>query len=79
MSISIRRDSVARLARELAELRKTNLTEAIEAALQEALDRERAKTPLAERLKALAEQVNAAAGPNPRPVTKEDIDEMWGQ
>ncbi len=79
MSISIRDPEVAKLARELAELRKTNMTEAIAHALRADLKRERDRQPLAERLKELSDKLKAEAGPNPREVTKEDIDEMWGQ
>jgi hypothetical protein len=34
---------------------------------------------LAERLAGLAAELKAEAGPNPREVTKDDIDAMWGQ
>jgi antitoxin VapB len=79
MGISIRDREVGELARELARLRKTNMTEAIAHALRVELKRERDKRPLAERLAELAAGLKAEAGPNPREVTKEDIDAMWGQ
>ena len=79
MGISIRDPEVGKLARELASLRKTNMTEAIAHALRSELKRERDKRPLAERLEELAARARAEAGPNPRGVTKEDIDAMWGQ
>jgi antitoxin VapB len=79
MSISIRDREVGELARELARLRKTNMTEAIAHALRTELERERDKRPLADRLAELAAELKAEAGPNPREVTKEDIDAMWGQ
>ena len=79
MGISIRDPEVGALARELARLRKTNMTEAIAHALKAELRRERAKRPLVERLEALADQTVAMAGPNPREVTKEEIDDLWGQ
>jgi antitoxin VapB len=79
MGISIRDPEVGELARELANLRKTNMTEAIAHALRSELKRERAKRPLRERLAELAARARAEAGPNPREVTKEDIDAMWGQ
>jgi antitoxin VapB len=79
MGISIRDREVGELARELAKLRKTNMTEAIAHALRTELKRERDKRPLAERLAELAARARAEAGPNPRDVTKEDIDAMWGQ
>jgi antitoxin VapB len=79
VGISIRDPEVGELARELADLRKTNMTEAIAHALRSELKRERGKRPLAERLAELAARARAGAGPNPREVTKEDIDAMWGQ
>jgi antitoxin VapB len=79
MGISIRDREVGELARELALLRKTNMTEAIAHALRSELKRERDKRPLRERLEGLAARARAEAGPNPREVTKEDIDAMWGQ
>ena len=79
MGISIRDPEVGELARTLARLRKTNMTEAIAHALREELRRERHKLPLAERLKALAEELKAEAGPNGREVTKDEIDALWGQ
>jgi antitoxin VapB len=77
MGISIRNPEVRRLALELAALRKTNMTEAIAHALQEQLRRD--SRPLTERLEDLARETMAMAGPNPREVTKEEIDELWGQ
>lgn len=79
MGISIRDPEVGKLARELARLRKTNMTKAIAHALRSELKRERDKTPLAERLKRIADETVAMAGPNPREVTKEEIDDLWGQ
>ena len=77
MGISIRDPKVGELARELASLRKTNMTEAIAHALRSELKRERDKRPLRERLEELAHETQAMAGPNPRDVTKEEIDELW--
>ena len=78
MGISIRDPEVGELARKLARLRKSNMTEAIVHALRSELKRERDKRPLAERLEELARETAAMAGPNPRDVTKEEIDELWG-
>ena len=79
MGISIRDPEVRKLARELANVRGTNMTEAIGAALRGALDAARAKPSLTERLEKLAQQTAAMAGPNPREMTKDEIDELWGQ
>ena len=79
MALSIRDPEAGKLARELAALRNTNMTEAIVHALRSELERERAKPPLRERLAELARQLKAMEGPNPREVSKEEIDAMWGQ
>ena len=64
MGISIRDPKVSELARELARLRKTNMTEAIAHALRSELERERGKRPLREQLEELARELKAEAGPN---------------
>ncbi len=78
MGISIRDPEVGELARELARLRRTNMTQAIVHALRSELKRERDKRPLEERLEELAQETAAMAGPNAREVTKDEIDELWG-
>ena len=55
------------------------MTEAIAHALKAELKRERDKRPLGERLRQLADETVAMAGPNRREVTKEEIDDLWGQ
>ncbi len=79
MALSIRDPEVGELARKLADLRKTNMTEAIAHALRNELKRERDKRPLEDRLEELADKAAAMAGPNGRIMTKDEIDELWGQ
>ena len=79
MGISIRDPEVGELARELAKLRKTNMTEAITHALRSELKRERDKRPLEERLEDLANETVAMARPGGHVMTKDEIDELWGQ
>ena len=79
MGISIRDPEVGELARELAKLRKTNMTEAIAHALRSELKRERDKRPLEERLEDLANETVAMARPGGHVMTKDEIDELWGQ
>jgi antitoxin VapB len=79
MGISIRDPEVGELARELARLRKTNMTEAIAHALRSELKRERDKRPLVDRLEDLANETMAMAKPGGHVMTKEEIDELWGQ
>jgi hypothetical protein len=78
MGISIRDPEVGELARELAKLRKTNMTEAIAHALRSELRRERDKRPLEERLEDLANETAAMARPGGHVMTKDEIDELWG-
>jgi antitoxin VapB len=79
MGISIRDPEVGELARELARLRKTNMTEAIAHALRSELQRERDKRPLAERLKQIADETVAMGRPGGHVMTKDEIDDLWGQ
>ncbi len=79
MGISIRDPEVGELARELARLRKTNMTEAIGHALRSELKRERDKRPLEDRLEDLANETLAMARPGGHVMTKDEIDELWGQ
>jgi antitoxin VapB len=79
MGISIRDPEVGELARELARLRKTNMTEAIAYALRAELARERDKRPLTERLEELADETLAMGRPGGHVMTKDEIDDLWGQ
>jgi antitoxin VapB len=79
MGISIRDPEVGELARELARLRRSNMTEAIAHALRSELKRERDKRPLAERLEELADETLAMARPGGHVMTKDEIDDLWGQ
>jgi antitoxin VapB len=79
MGISIRDPEVGKLARELARLRKTNMTEAIAYALRSEVERERKKKPLVERLGALADETIAMGRPGGHAMTKDEIDDLWGQ
>ena len=63
MGISIRDPEVGEAARELAKLRKTNMTEAISHALRSELKRERDKRPLEERLEELAKETDSDGWP----------------
>jgi hypothetical protein len=79
MGISIRDPEVGELARELARVRKTNMTEAIAHALRKELKRKRDKRPLAERLKQIADETVAMGRPGGHVMTKDEIDDLWGQ
>ena len=77
--LSIRDPRAAELAKRLASQRKTTMTEAIIVALENELKRERETIPLADRLGRLAEKARGLAGPQGREVSKDEIDEFWGQ
>jgi antitoxin VapB len=76
-TLNVRNPRAHALARELAERRKTGITEAVIQALEHALERERATIPLAQRLAAIADRSLAKAGPKPRPVTEAERDALW--
>jgi antitoxin VapB len=77
--LTIRDPRAAKLARRLAEVRKTTMTEAVVTALEHELRRERDAKPLAARLDALARKAKAMAGPGAREMTKDEIDALSGQ
>ncbi|MGE3245946.1 MAG: type II toxin-antitoxin system VapB family antitoxin [Beijerinckiaceae bacterium] len=60
MGLSIKNADVEKLARELARRRDMGVTEVIHAALTEMAERDRARLPLAERLKPLQERIAGA-------------------
>ncbi len=75
--LNIRNPRAHELAKELAERRKTGITEVVIQALEHELERERATIPLAQRLAAIAERGMSEAGPNSQPFTEADRDAMW--
>ena len=77
--MTIRDPRAAKLARRLAEVRKTTMTQAVITALEHELRRERDAKPLAVRLDALARKAKAMAGPGAREMTKDEIDALSGQ
>ncbi len=79
MPLNIRDPRAAELARDLARRRGTTMTQAIIGALAAEIERERAAKPLAERLLAIAADLKSKAGPNGRMMTKDEIDDLWGQ
>ena len=79
MPLSIRDPRVRDLARDLADRRKSTMTEAIIAALEAELAREREARPLRDRLRELANKAKAMAKPGGRDMAKDEIDALWGQ
>jgi len=77
MALHIRDERAARLAKKLAKRRGTTMTRAVVEALEAALARE--ERPLRERLADIAREVKRLGDPKRgRPVTKQEIDELWG-
>jgi antitoxin VapB len=78
MTLQIRDDRARTLAKQLADRRQVTMTEAVIQALEAELRREAEAVPLAERVAYIAGELAAAAGPNRRTMTKDEIDAMWG-
>jgi hypothetical protein len=79
MALSIRDPNVEKLARRLAVSRGTNMTRAIEGALAEALENDRRYEAMPDRVMRLVRDFNKTYPPVRPPLTKEEIDKMWGQ
>jgi len=83
MGIFIKNPETERKARELARLRGDSLTAVIDAALEDALVEERAKTqerPTADDIEAASARLRAAIGLDRReqpPVLREEFDALW--
>lgn len=78
-TFSVRDPRAAQLARKLAKLKGSTMTEAVIVALENDLVREHARLSLADRYAAVAAELAGKAGPHRRNMTKGDIDAMWGQ
>jgi antitoxin VapB len=78
MPLNIRDPRASELARGLAEIRGTNMTEAVISALENEITRERAKPPLAQRVRQISDELIAGAAAERRKLTKSEIDKMWG-
>ncbi len=77
MALHIRDDRAAVLARRLARRKGTTMTRAVVEALEDALKRE--ERPLAEVFAEIAADLRRKGDPKRgRPVTKQEIDELWG-
>jgi antitoxin VapB len=74
--LNIRDPRAHALAKELAAKRGATMTEAIIAALEGELRRERPSLP--DRLAGIARQLKGEARANGREMTKDEIDDMWG-
>ncbi|MFN3549291.1 MAG: type II toxin-antitoxin system VapB family antitoxin [Mesorhizobium sp.] len=78
MNLQIRHPRARALARELAERRKTSMTEAVILALEAELRREAERKPLADRAKSLAAELRSRSTGTGRDMSRDEIDAMWG-
>lgn len=78
MNLQIRDPKAHALARELAQRRKSSMTEAVIAALEAELRRESERKPLAERARTLATELRSRSKGAGHDMGKDEIDEMWG-
>jgi antitoxin VapB len=78
MPLNIRDPRASALARGLAEIRGTNMTEAVISALENELTRERAKPPLTQRVRQISTALMAGAVGKRRKLSKSEIEKMWG-
>ncbi len=77
MALHIRDERALKLAKKLAARRGTTMTQAVVEALESALARE--QRPLAEVFAEIAADIKRMGDPKRgRPVTKQEIDELWG-
>jgi antitoxin VapB len=77
MSLHIRDQRAARLAKQLAARRQTTMTQAVVEALEGALARE--KQPVRERVAEIAREAARLGDPKRRrAVTKQEVDALWG-
>lgn len=78
MTLQIRDDRARQLAHKLAAKRKVTMTEAVIQALESELRRDQLQKPLSVRISNIAARLASDAGPNRRPITKDEIDMLWG-
>ena len=78
MPLQIRDERASRLARELANRLHTTMTEAVVRALENALAAEKKKESVAEAARRVADDLRARARGPGRDLTKDEIDDLWG-
>ena len=78
MNLQIRDPRARELARQLAQEKRMSMTEAVINALESELQRAREKIPLEDQLAAIAADLKAKSKGTGHRMTKDEIDEMWG-
>ncbi|MDP9837547.1 antitoxin VapB [Neorhizobium huautlense] len=79
MTLQIRDERARELAEKLAKKRNVTMTAAVIQALEGELQRENATVPLSKRAADIAHDLKAQAGPKGRSLSKQEVDELWGQ
>lgn len=79
MPVNIRDPRASSIARDLAARRGSTMTEAIIAALEAEIARDRRTRPLADRLMSIAEGLQAKAASGGCRMTRDEIDAFLGQ
>ncbi len=78
MTLNIRDPRAQELARELADLRHSTMTDVVIQSLEHEIKREKEKLPLLTRIEKIADDLQKMAKPGGHMMTKEEIDRMWG-
>lgn len=76
--LNVRDPRAAALAKTLSRMRGQSMTEATIHALEAAIQREKSRAPLVDRLAKIARDLRSKAGPNGREMTRDEVDAMWG-
>ena len=79
MAFHVKDRATDEAVRRLAKLKGTTLTEAIREAVEHEYERERARIPLQDRIKALQDQVDAFRQPGALPADKAFYDDLSGE
>lgn len=79
MPMSIRSPRVEQLTRSLAKKRKTTMTNVLLQALENETRRDENKRELPKHIQEIVDDLRRISKPGGHMMTKEEIDEMWGQ
>ena len=78
-TLQVRDPRAKELARQLADIRRITMTEAVVTALEAELARQAEVEPLIVRIRRIAEDLASKSNGRGRAMSKDEIDAMWGQ
>ncbi|HEX3971785.1 MAG TPA: type II toxin-antitoxin system VapB family antitoxin [Stellaceae bacterium] len=78
MAFHVKDAATDKAVRRLAKVKGKSLTATIREAVEHEYERERGRTPLADRLLTIQDHLEAIAGPNPLPADKAFYDDLSG-